>query len=146
MTSRYPLVLNGSQIQELQSGDTLTGLTGFAASGTNSDITSLSALVSYTETIYSLGTSGTISLDPANGTIQTCNASGDITFTNASFNAGQSLTLIINGGNAHTITWPSPTAWVSSTGNTAPTLTANSVVAFWKTNAKFHGAFVGSYT
>jgi hypothetical protein len=41
MTARYPLVLNGTAIQELQTGDTITGL---AASGENSDITSLSAL------------------------------------------------------------------------------------------------------
>jgi hypothetical protein len=41
MTSRYPLVLNGTTIQELQTGDTLTG---FASSGANSDITSLSGL------------------------------------------------------------------------------------------------------
>jgi len=41
MTARYPLVINGTQVQELQSGDTLTGQ---AASGANSDITSLSGL------------------------------------------------------------------------------------------------------
>jgi hypothetical protein len=41
MTARYPLVLNGTAIQELQTGDTVTGL---AASGANSDITSLSGL------------------------------------------------------------------------------------------------------
>jgi hypothetical protein len=41
MTARYPLVLNGAAIQELQTGDTITGL---AASGANSDITSLSGL------------------------------------------------------------------------------------------------------
>jgi hypothetical protein len=41
MTSRYPLILNGTTIQELQTGDTLTG---FASSGSNSDITSLSGL------------------------------------------------------------------------------------------------------
>jgi|688.fasta_scaffold02316_31 hypothetical protein len=41
MTARYPLVINGTQVQELQSGDILTGQ---AASGANSDITSLSGL------------------------------------------------------------------------------------------------------
>lgn len=44
MTARYPLVLNGTTIQELQATDTLAGLSGSAASGANSDITSLSAL------------------------------------------------------------------------------------------------------
>ena len=41
MTARYPVVLNGNTIQELQIGDTLAGQ---AASGTNSDITSLTGL------------------------------------------------------------------------------------------------------
>ena len=41
MTARYPVVLNGATIQELQIGDTLAGQ---AASGTNSDITSLTGL------------------------------------------------------------------------------------------------------
>lgn len=41
MTARYPVVLNGTTIQELQIGDTLAGQ---AASGTNSDITSLTGL------------------------------------------------------------------------------------------------------
>ena len=41
MTARYPLVLNGTNIQELQTGDTVAGL---AESGANSDITSLTGL------------------------------------------------------------------------------------------------------
>ena len=41
MAARYPVVLNGTTIQELQIGDTLAGQ---AASGTNSDITSLTGL------------------------------------------------------------------------------------------------------
>jgi hypothetical protein len=41
MTLRYPLVLNGTTIQELQTGDTIAGI---AASGDNSDITSLTGL------------------------------------------------------------------------------------------------------
>jgi hypothetical protein len=41
MTARYPLVLNGTTIQELQTTDTLAGQ---AASGANSDITSLTGL------------------------------------------------------------------------------------------------------
>jgi hypothetical protein len=41
MTARYPLVLNGTNIQELQTGDSIAGL---ASSGANSDITSLTGL------------------------------------------------------------------------------------------------------
>jgi hypothetical protein len=41
MTARYPVVLSGATFQELQIGDTLAGQ---AASGANSDITSLTGL------------------------------------------------------------------------------------------------------
>lgn len=98
---------------------------------------------SYTETVYALGTSGSIALSPANGTIQTCASSGTVTFTD-SVSAGQSLVLMITGGNTNTINWPT-TTWVSSTGNVAPTLTASSVVVFWKVSTTLYGSFVGSY-
>ena len=51
MTARYPLVLNGTTIQELQTADTLAGQ---AASGANSDITSLTGLT----TALSVGQGG----------------------------------------------------------------------------------------
>jgi len=58
MTARYPLVINGTQVQELQSGDTLNGV---AASGANSDITSLSGLT----TALSIAQGGTNSTTAA---------------------------------------------------------------------------------
>lgn len=51
MATRYPLVLNGTTIQELQTTDTLAGQ---AASGANSDITSLTGLT----TALSVGQGG----------------------------------------------------------------------------------------
>lgn len=39
MATRYPLVLDGTTVQELQSGDTLTGLTGFAQTGSEQTFT-----------------------------------------------------------------------------------------------------------
>lgn len=98
---------------------------------------------SYTETVYTLGTSGSIALSPANGTIQTCAASGTVTFTD-SLSAGQSIVLMLTGGVANTINWPT-TTWVSSTGNVAPTLTASSTIVFWKISTTLYGSFVGSY-
>ena len=98
---------------------------------------------SYTETVYALGTSGSIALSPANGTIQTCAAAGTVTFTD-SLAAGQSIVLMLTGGVANTINWPT-TTWVSSTGNAAPTLTASSVLVFWKVSTTLYGSFVGSY-
>ena len=98
---------------------------------------------SYTETVYALGTSGSIALSPANGTIQTCAAAGTVTFTD-SLAAGQSIVLMLTGGVANTINWPT-TTWVSSTGNAAPTLTASCVLVFWKVSTTLYGSYVGSY-
>jgi hypothetical protein len=50
------------------------------------------------ETVFTLGTSGTVALDPANGSIQTCASSGP-TFTD-SLEAGQTLVLHITGGDS----------------------------------------------
>lgn len=97
----------------------------------------------YTETVYALGTSGSIALNPANGTIQTCAAAGTVTFTD-SISAGQSIVLMLTGGNTNTINWPT-TTWVSTSGNVAPTLTASSVLVFWKVSTTLYGSFVGSY-
>lgn len=100
-------------------------------------------IVSYTETVYTLGTSGTIALNPANGTIQTCAAAGTTTFTD-SLSAGQSIVIMITGGVANTINWPT-TTWVGTSGNVAPTLTASCVLVFWKVSTTLYGAYIGSY-
>ena len=95
-----------------------------------------------TETAYTLGTSGTLALNPANGSIQSCAAVGTVTFTD-SLAAGQSLILMLTGGDAQTINWPT-TTWVTSAGNAAPTLTASDALVFWKISTTLYGAYVGS--
>ena len=95
-----------------------------------------------TETVYTLGTSGSIALDPANGTIQSCDAAGTVTFTD-SLSSGQSISLQLTNGASYTINWPTIT-WVTSAGNTAPTLTANDTLVFWKISTTLYGAYVGS--
>ena len=126
MASRYPLVLDGTGIEEIQSGDVQYGFFG-----------------EITETVYTLGTSGSIALDPANGSIQSTTLSGNPTFTD-SLDAGQTVVVHINGGSSYTVTWPT-TTWVTSAGDTAPTLTANDIVVFWKISTTLYGAYVGSY-
>ena len=96
-----------------------------------------------TETAYTLGTSGTIALDPANGTLQSCAAAGTVTFTD-SLAAGQSIVLMLTNGASFTINWPT-TTWVTSAGNAAPTLTAADTVVFWKISTTLYAAYVGSY-
>ena len=95
------------------------------------------------ETTYTLGTSGSIALDPANGSIQSSTLSGNPTFTD-SLEAGQVVVLMLNGGASYTVTWPT-TTWVTSSGDAAPTLTANDTLVFWKVSTTLYGAYVGSY-
>jgi hypothetical protein len=95
------------------------------------------------ETVYTLATTGTIDLDPANGSIQASVLTGAPTFTD-SLEAGQSVVLHLEGGATYTVTWPTMT-WSTSSGNAAPTLTAKDVLVLWKVSTTLYGAYVGSY-
>ena len=121
-----------------------TGRWNFYASGTAANYFAgdMKFGSSVTETVYTLGTSGTLALNPANGTIQTCAAAGNITFTD-SLASGQSISLRLTNGASYTINWPTIN-WVTSAGNAAPTLTANDTVVFWKISTTLYGAYVGS--
>lgn len=94
----------------------------------------------YTETVYAL--SGT-ALDPANGGTQTKTLAANTTFTD-SLSSGESMVLMLEAGASYTVTWPTIT-WVTSSGNTAPTLTAKDTLVFWKVSTTLYGAYVGSY-
>lgn len=94
------------------------------------------------ETVFTLATSGTVALDPANGSIQTCASSGP-TFTD-SLEAGQTLVLHVTGGDSSPVTFPTVT-WVTSGGNVAPTATASDVFVFWKISTTLYGAYVGNF-
>lgn len=109
---------------------------------TNKTITNLTFDGNYTEEVVALGTSGTLNLEPDNGTIQTCALSGNPTFTDG-LSAGQSLVLMLTNGASYTVTFPTMT-WVGSGGNVAPTLTAGDVIVFWKVSTTLYGAWVGS--
>jgi len=109
---------------------------------TNKTVTNIVFDGSMTEEVFTLGTSGSLALNPANGTVQTCAASATVTFTD-SLSAGQSIVLRLTNGASYTINWPT-TNWVTSAGNTAPTLTANDTLVFWKISTTLYGAYVGS--
>lgn len=100
-------------------------------------------ITGYTETVYALGTSGSLALEPDNGTVQTCALTGDPTFTD-SLSAGQSIVLMLTNGASYTVTYPTIT-WVTAGGNAAPTLTAADTLVFWKVSSTLYGAYVGSY-
>lgn len=124
-------------------GTSKTTPTGDVVGTSDSQTLTNKTFTGYTETVYALSTSGSVALNPANGTIQTCASSGTVTFTD-SLSAGQSIVLMITGGTTNTINWPT-TTWVSTSGNSAPTLTASSVVVFWKVSTTLYGSYVGSY-
>jgi hypothetical protein len=98
-------------------------------------------LDAYTEKVATLATSGTIALNPATGTTLSCAATAAITFTD-SLSSGQSISLLLTGGSSYTMTWPA-TTWVTAAGNTAPTLSANNTLVFWKIGTTLYGALVG---
>ena len=93
-----------------------------------------------TEQVYTL--TGT-ALDPANGTIQAKALSGTVGFTDA-LTSGESMVLQVTGGaSATAVSFPTMT-WVTSAGNTAPTLTAADTIVFWKVSSTLYGAYAGS--
>ena len=124
--------------------NTLTDVAGTTATQTLTNKTLTAAVLDggYSEEVFALGTTGSLALDPANGSIQTCALTGNPTFTD-SLAAGESIVLMLTSGSSYTVTYPTIT-WVTSSGNTAPTLTANDVLVFWKVSTTLYGAYVGS--
>lgn len=121
---------------------TIGGSTAINTTGTITT-TGQATLKEIKETVYTLGTSGSIALDPANGSIQSSVLTGAPTFTDSLEN-GQTIVLMLEGGASYTVTWPTIT-WVTSGGNVAPTLTAKDTLVIWKVSTTLYGAYVGSY-
>lgn len=123
-------------------GQNVTGSGGIVL-GTGGTVSGLILNDGYTEEVYALGTSGALTLEPDNGSIQTCALTGNPTFSDG-LSAGQSIVLMLTNGASYTVTWPTIT-WVTSAGNAAPTLTAADTLVFWKVSTTLYGAYVGSY-
>jgi hypothetical protein len=96
------------------------------------------------ETVYAVIDAAGVALSPANGTIQTWTLGASRTPTAGTWDAGESITLMINDGTAYTITWT--TLAVTWVGGTAPTLatTGFTVIELWKVGSTIYGALVGS--
>lgn len=127
---------------------TIAGATAINTSGaiTTSGtvtVTGETILKEIRETVFTLDTSGSIALDPANGGVQTTALSGNPTFTD-SLVTGQSILLVVANGSSYTVTWPTIT-WVTANGNVAPTLTSRDMIAVFKVATTLYGAYLGSY-
>jgi hypothetical protein len=122
------------------SDDTATATNVLSVTNAAQTFTAQQTFGELKETTYSL--TGT-DIDPANGSIQSKTVAANTTFTE-SLEAGQTVVLLLAAGASYTITWPT-TTWVTSAGNSAPTLTANDVLVFWKVSTTLYGAYVGSY-
>jgi hypothetical protein len=95
------------------------------------------------ETVFTLGTSGVVNIDPANGSIQRSVLTGTVQFVDALEN-GQSVSILIENASTYVVQWPTVT-WVSLAGNAAPALTAKDVLTFWKAFGTLFGNLTGSY-
>ena len=101
-------------------------------------------LANYTESVYEV-TGTTPALSPDNGPIQTWALTDDGSPTAGDWLSGQSLTLLVDDGAAHTITWTSlAPVWVTG-GGTAPELNTEDYthLTFWKVGTTIYGARVG---
>ncbi len=95
------------------------------------------------ENVYAVVDAAGVALSPQNGTIQTWTLGAARTPTQGTWEAGESMTLMINDGTAFTVTWTSiPVTWV---GGVAPTLalTGFTVIELWKVGTTVYGALVG---
>jgi hypothetical protein len=92
MATRYPLVLNGTTVQELQSADTLTGLTGFA------ETASAQTFSASQRGTVTTDNDGSFDMNVTNNF--KCTPTGSFTLTFTNITAGQSgFILLVNGSN-----------------------------------------------
>lgn len=133
---------------KLQSGTRIYGSatvdTDLTINGSSTIASNLTLGGAFDETVYAVIDAAGVALSPQNGTIQTWTLGASRTPTSGTWNAGESMTLMINDGTAFTVTWT--TLAVTWVGGTAPTLatTGFTVIELWKVGTTIYGAIVGS--
>jgi len=141
MAAKYPLVLSGTTIQELQSGDTANLPSGQPLTNP--------AVTNYTETAFTANSSTAITLALTNGTVQIITLTGTATITMPTATAGKSFILFLkqDGTGSRTVTW-STVKWP---GGTAPTITSTAsrqdIYSFFADGTNWYGVNVAqNYT
>lgn len=86
------------------------------------------------------GTLGTVLRVGVNGeTIYTVTLAATVTLTDG-LEDGQSITVVVAGGDTHAITFPGGIKWA---GKDASALGAEAVLVFWKIGAQLYGSNIG---
>ena len=93
------------------------------------------------EKVHGLGTSGTQTVDPDNGTIQTIAMTGSVTIA-SNLSSGEFATLRITSVGTDSVTWPSM-EWI---GGAEPTLSAASTnwIHLWNVGGQLYGSYIGA--
>ncbi len=132
------LAVEGIDVALLSGAQTLADKTLTAPAISNPTLTG-----SVVEDVYDFGTPGAEpAIEPANGTIQTMTLSEDATPTD-SLAAGESITLMVDDGTGHTVTWTLLVdQWVGGAAPTLPT-TGYAVIVLWKVSTTVYASYAG---
>jgi hypothetical protein len=119
--------------------------TGDLVGTTDAQTVTAKTLGNYTETVFAITDGTTVDLDPNNGPIQTWTLGANRTPGQANWAAGQSITLLVDDGAAHTITWSTLAVQWKTDSGTPPILneTELTVIVLWKVGTTIYGARVG---
>ena len=120
---------------------TVLNLDDYTADGmTLTGVVSVDIDGAITEEVFTAGSTGAVDIDPADGTIQTIEMTGDVTIT-SSLASGQFVTLRITSVGTDSVTWPTM-EWLF--GN-APTLSTGNTnwVQLWNVGGTLYGSYIG---
>jgi len=156
MANRYPLVLNGTTVQELQSGDAVTGLIiGTDVQAYDADTAKTDVAQSYTAaqrgSISALTDGSTITPDFALANNYSVTLGGNRTLANpTNLTAGQSGSIFItqDGTGSRTLAYGS---YYDFAGGTAPTLSTTAAAVdridyVVRTTGSIHCVFTANYS
>ncbi|KKC24448.1 hypothetical protein [Sphingomonas sp. SRS2] len=96
------------------------------------------------EDIFAIVDGASVDIDPSNGSIQTWTLGANRTPTASSFQAGESVMLMIADGTAYAVTWSTiGVVWVGGTAPTLPT-SGSGIITLWKVGSTVYGSYGGA--